>query len=89
MLGPDSSTTNTAGATFAEVSTNTSLSGAFFIPNGAFILSGGSSVGNGTSQCLEVIASQVTLTGGTALASSCSGLGGASSSSGAAIELVQ
>jgi hypothetical protein len=89
VLGPDSSTTNTAGATFAEGSTNTSLSGAFYIPNGAFTLSGGSSVGNGTGQCLEVIASQVTLTGGTALASSCSGLGGASSSSGAAIVLVQ
>jgi hypothetical protein len=86
---PDYSPTNTDGATFAEGSINTSLSGAFYIPNGAFTLRGGSSVGNGTGKCLEVIASQVTLTGGTALASSCNGLGGASSSSGAAIVLVQ
>jgi hypothetical protein len=89
VLSQDYSLSNTAGATFAVGSINTSLSGAFYIPNGAFASSGGASVGNGTGQCLEVIASQVTLTGGTALVSSCNGLGGASSSSGAAIVLVQ
>jgi hypothetical protein len=52
-------------------------------------LSGGASVGNGTGQCLEVIASQVTLSGGTALATTCTGLGGGSSSSSAAVVLVQ
>jgi hypothetical protein len=86
VIGPSSST-NTAGATFAEGASNTSLSGAFYIPNGAFTLSGGSSVGNGTGQCLEVIASEVSLTGGTTLASSCTGLGG--NTSGAAVVLVQ
>lgn len=39
---------------------------------------GGATVGNGTGQCLEVIASQVTIRGGTAMASTCSGLGGPS-----------
>ncbi len=77
VIGPTSST-NTAGATFAEGASNTSISGVFYVPYGPFTLSGGSSVGNGTGQCLEVIASQVTLSGGTALASTCSGLGGLS-----------
>jgi hypothetical protein len=88
VIGPTSST-NTAGATFAEGANNTSMSGAFYLPYGAFMLSGGASVGNGTGQCLEVIASQVSLTGGTALASSCSGLGGSSTSSSASALLVQ
>jgi hypothetical protein len=86
VIGPTSST-NTAGATFAEGSSNTSLSGAFYLPYGPFTESGGASVGNGTGQCLEVIASQVSLSGGTALASSCTGLGGGSS--GATVVLVQ
>jgi len=86
VIGPTSSA-NTSGATFAEGSSNTSLSGAFYVPYGAFTESGGASVGNGTGQCLEVIASEVSLSGGTTLASTCSGLGGASS--GSAVVLVQ
>jgi len=81
VIGPTTST-NTAGATFAEGATATSLSGVFYAPYGPFSLSGGASVGNGTSQCLEVIASQVTLTGGTTLASTCTGLGGSGTGTG-------
>lgn len=77
VIGPTSSS-NTAGATFAEGASATSLSGAFYIPYGPFTMSGGASVGNGTGQCLEVIASQVTLGGGTAMATTCTGLGGSS-----------
>jgi hypothetical protein len=87
VIGPTSSI-NTAGATFAEGSTQTSLSGMFYVPYGPFSLSGGASVGNGSGQCLEVIASQVTLTGGTAVASTCTGLGGPSIAPGT-IALVQ
>jgi hypothetical protein len=86
VIGPTSST-NTAGATFAEGASNTSLSGVFYVPYGPVTLSGGSSVGNGTGQCLEVIGSQVTQTGGTTLASTCSGLGGLSTTT--SIVLVQ
>jgi hypothetical protein len=86
VVGPTSAL-NTAGATFAEGASNTSLSGVFYIPYGPFTLSGGSSVGSGSGQCLEVIASQVSLSGGTALASTCTGLGGAST--GATVLLVQ
>jgi hypothetical protein len=86
VIGPTTST-NTAGATFAEGASGTSLSGVFYVPYGPVTLSGGSSVGNGTGQCLEVIGSQVTQTGGTTLATTCSGLGGLSATT--SIVLVQ
>lgn len=84
VIGPISST-NTAGATFAEGASNTSLSGTFYFPNGPVTLSGGASVGNGTGQCLELVGSQITLTGGTTLASSCI----SSTSSSSTVKLVQ
>ena len=68
VVGPAS---NTGGATFAEGASNTSLSGAFYFPQGAISLSGGASVGGGSGQCLELIGTQVTLSGGTAAASNC------------------
>lgn len=75
VVGPAGS--NAAGATFTEGATNTSLSGAFYFPSGPISLSGGATVGNGTGQCLELIGSQVSLSGGSAAASSC--LSGSSS----------
>lgn len=73
VVGPAS---NTGGATFAEGSANTSLSGAFYFPQGPISLSGGASVGGGTGQCLELIGTQVSLGGGTAAASNCVSGGG-------------
>ena len=67
---------NTGGAAFAEGAANTSLSGAFYFPQGAITLSGGASVGGGTGQCLELIGTQVSLSGGTAAASNCVNGGG-------------
>jgi hypothetical protein len=75
VIGPAS---NTGGATFAEGASSTSLSGAFYFPQGAISLSGGASVGGGTGQCLELIGTQVTLAGGTAAASNCIGGGSGS-----------
>ena len=85
VMGPTSSS-YTGGATFAEGATNTSLSGVFYFPYGAVSLSGGANVGNGTGQCLELIGSQISLSGGTTLATSCAGLGGGG---GSQIVLVQ
>ena len=85
IIGPTSST-NTAGALFTEGASGTSVSGAFYLPNGSVTLSGGASVGSGAGQCLELIGAQVSLSGGAVLASSCAGLGG---SVGTAIVLVQ
>ena len=79
VVGPTNG--NTAGASFGEGSSGTSLSGAFYFPTGALTLSGAASVGNGVGQCLMFIGSQVSLVGGSTLASSCSGLGGTSSGS--------
>jgi len=75
------------GASFSEGASGNSLSGAFYFPIGPITLSGAGSVGNGAGQCLELIGSAVTLTGGSALASTCSGLAG--SVSGGAVLLVQ
>ncbi len=86
VMGPTTSTVTT-GATFAEGSSNTTLSGAFYLPYGAISLSGGASVGSGTGQCLELIGAQVSLTGGSTLASTCAGLGGGGTS--AQVMLVQ
>jgi hypothetical protein len=49
-------------------------------------MSGGASLGNAAGQCLEIIASQITLTGGTAAGSLC--FGGATSGGGG-VALVQ
>lgn len=77
LIGPIPATTaSTAGATFAGGASSASLSGVVYFPLGPISLNGGASVGNGTGQCLELIGSQVTLGGGTALASTCTGLGG-------------
>jgi hypothetical protein len=76
VIGPKSGTGITAGAAFTEGSTNTTLSGVFYMPTGPITLSGAASVGNVTGQCLELIGSQITQSGGTSLASTCAGVGG-------------
>ncbi|MHB8527968.1 MAG: pilus assembly protein TadG-related protein [Caulobacteraceae bacterium] len=70
VIGPQP-TTNLTGATFAEGASNTDVSGVFYFPNGPVSLSGGASLGNGAGECLELIGSQVSLSGGTAVASTC------------------
>ncbi len=75
FVGPTNG--GTASASFTEGSTDTNISGAFYLPTGAINLSGAASVGSGPGQCLMLIGSQVTLSGGSDLASSCAGLGGA------------
>jgi len=75
------------GASFAEGASGNSLSGVFYFPGAPVSLSGAGSVGNGVGQCLELIGSTITLTGGSALASTCSGLAG--SAGGGTVVLVQ
>ena len=75
------------GASFSEGASGNSLSGAFYFPSGPITLSGAGNVGNGTGQCLELIGSTITLSGGSALASTCAGLGGAAA--GGSVVLVQ
>jgi hypothetical protein len=87
VIGPTSSS-NTAGALFTEGSSGQSISGAFYFPYGAISLSGAASVGNGSGQCLMFIGSEVTLSGGSALASSCD-IPGSGSGTAATVALVQ
>ena len=81
-----------AGVFFGAGASNAIVSGAVYSPTGAFYMSGGASVGNGANGCLEIVANTVTLTGGTAAASSCiTAVTGtsSSSSSGAPTKIVQ
>jgi hypothetical protein len=92
VVGPQTSS-YTGAATFTSGATNTRISGAFYFPNGQIYMSGGATLHDTNSadasfSCLELIGTQVTLTAGSALGSTCSGLGG-SSSGGASVALVQ
>ena len=83
VIGP-TSTSNTTGAAFTAGASGTSISGALYFPNGPISMSGGANLGGGSGQCLQIIASQITLNGGSAAASSCIG----SSSGGATTALL-
>lgn len=74
LVGPAG---GSAGARFTEGASGTTLSGTFYLPNGAVTLSGGAGVGGGAGDCLTLIGSQVALTGGAVLASDCTGGAGA------------
>jgi hypothetical protein len=88
VIGPTTST-NLSGATFNEGSSGTNISGAFYFPNGQINQAGSSHIGDGAGQCLELIGSQVTLSGGSSLASSCNIPGVGSSGSSGLVSLVQ
>jgi Flp pilus assembly protein TadG len=86
VIGPTPPSTSTAGATFAEGATNVNLSGAFYFPQGPVTMSGAGTINSGGG-CLELVGSQIALTGGSAATSTCSGLSG--SSLGTTVTLVQ
>jgi hypothetical protein len=85
IIGP-TSVAVTGGATLNQGAANASVSGAVYFPNGPLTLSGGASIGSGTGQCLQIVASRVTLTGGTAAASTC--ISGTGSGAGSTVVLV-
>ena len=79
VIGPLS---GSHGASLAEGASGADFSGAFYFPTESVTMSGGSSLGSfGANQCLMLIGSQVSLTGGATLASSCAGIGGGTTSS--------
>ncbi|MER9326980.1 pilus assembly protein TadG-related protein [Mesorhizobium sp. M0488] len=89
VIGPISSS-NTAGATFAEGGSNAQISGAFYFPYGPIVMNGGSSVlgsPSDSSKCLQMIGSLITLSGGTAAASEC--IAASSTSASSKVSLVQ
>ena len=78
VIGPQDAS-NTTGAAFGGGASNVNLSGAFYYPKGPVLLGGGAGVGDKEGQCLTLIGTQVSLTGGAVTASACiSGATGAS-----------
>lgn len=75
LIGPQTSS-NTAGALFTSGASNTIITGAFYLPNGAITMSGGARTGD-ASGCLELIGRSVSLSGGAVLGSNCLSSGGA------------
>jgi hypothetical protein len=81
VIGPSS---NAAGAGFTQGGSNGQITGVFYFPNGPLLMSGGAGLSGGSS-CLQIVASYITLSGGTTAASACSG----SSSGSAQATIVQ
>jgi hypothetical protein len=88
VIGPTSSS-NTNGAILTAGASGADVSGAFYFPDGAISFGGGASMGNGSGECLMLLGSQVTMTGGTAVASTCNIPGYSGSGSSGAVALVQ
>ena len=79
VVGPQSGSN---GAALSAGASGADFSGAFYFPTEAVSMDGGSGLGSfGANQCLMLIGSQVSLSGGATLASSCQGFGAGTTSS--------
>lgn len=76
VIGPTDG--RTAGATLAAGASNARISGAFYFPTGPIVMGGGSGLSGGGSDCLQLVGSRISLSGGASAASDClaGGLGG-------------
>ena len=78
----------TAGAVISSASGG-SLSGAVYFPDAPVTVSSASGLGGGSSACLELIGSSVSVSSASGTTSACTGLGGSSGSASTTITLVQ
>lgn len=69
VMGPVNG--SSGDATFAGGARDTSISGVLYFPEGRLTLSGGASVAGGTGGCLQLIAAEIELSGGTSAISDC------------------
>ena len=69
VIGP-TSTSNSAGLSFNEGASATDFGGALYFPYGPLTVTGGASIGNVSGQCFQIVASQISLSGGTAATAS-------------------
>ncbi|MDB5640757.1 MAG: hypothetical protein JWN07_74 [Hyphomicrobiales bacterium] len=83
LVGPTTSS-NTAGFMINEGAATT-LSGVVYVPYGSLTLSGGAAIGNAAGACLQIVAKDMTLTGGTSITSNAC----TSSATAGTIKLVQ
>ncbi|MGH6889354.1 MAG: hypothetical protein ACREHF_09180 [Rhizomicrobium sp.] len=88
VIGPTSST-NTGTAVLTEGATTTNVAGAFYFPYGPISLSGAAALGDLGGECLEVIGKQVSLSGGSAMASTCNIPGVGTSGTSGLVSLVE
>lgn len=90
VIGPTSSSL-TGAASFTSGASNTRISGAFYFPNGPINVSGGATLQDNvdTGACLELVAAQITMSGGGVVGSTCVGLPGSFGGSGSSIAIVQ
>lgn len=90
LIGPQGTAAtaqNLSGALFADGSANANIAGTFYYPRGPIALGGGAGIGNQAGQCLTLIGSQITLTGGAVIAATCPGTGG--TGSGGSVALIR
>ena len=90
VVGPTTST-RTGAADFTTGATNTQISGVFYFPYGPLSMNGAATLHDtvDSSSCLELVAAQITIAGGSALASNCTGLVGSLTTNGGGMGLVQ
>lgn len=76
VIGPTDG--STGGASLVAGAVNARISGAFYFPTGPIEMGGGAGLSSGGSDCLQLIGSRITLSGGANAASDCltGGLGG-------------
>lgn len=72
VIGPQ---TTPGGMALVAGASNFSMSGVLYFPRGPIVMDGGASAGSNGGGCLQMIATTITLRGGTTVASSCE-LGG-------------
>ena len=70
VIGPLSPTV-TAGATFSGGAFGSQISGAFYVPNGPILLTGGAGASSAGEGCFQLVGASVTLEGGTSTTSDC------------------
>lgn len=70
VIGPQNANIKN-GALFTAGASSARISGAFYFPHGPLEMSGGAGIGGGAGTCFQVVASKVTLSGGTVAASNC------------------
>ncbi|WP_417307460.1 pilus assembly protein TadG-related protein [Devosia sp.] len=83
VIGPSA---NSNGAIFTGGASGGKISGAFYFANGAITMNGGAGASGGTN-CLQLVGTQISMSGGTVLASECEVAG--ASAGGGRVSLVQ
>ncbi|MET0259393.1 MAG: hypothetical protein ABW179_12525, partial [Methylobacterium sp.] len=86
VVGPQG---NKAGATLTSGASGGIISGAFYFPKGPIKMDGGASASGTQNNCMMMIGTSITISGGTAAASECEKLKGGAGGAGTIVKLVR